>query len=43
MIRKFNGDVKLAVEDKKEYLELCRSLNLYLKVILVQEGYFNLH
>jgi hypothetical protein len=35
MIRKFNGDVKLAVEDKKEYIELCRSLNF------IPEGYFS--
>lgn len=27
MIKKFNGNVNLAVEDKKAYIELCRSLN----------------
>ena len=27
MIKKFNGDVNLAVKDKKEYIELCISLN----------------
>ena len=33
MIKKFNGDVNLAVKDKKEYIELCRSLNF------IPEGY----
>ena len=37
MIKKLNGDVKLAVEDRKAYIELCRSLNF------IPECYFNLH
>lgn len=38
MIRKFNGDVKLAVEDRKAYIELCRDSDL----ILSSEGYYKL-
>ena len=39
MIKKFNGNVKLVVEDKKLYLELCRSLNIDKS----DKSYFNLH
>jgi hypothetical protein len=35
MIKKFNGDVNLAIEDRKAYIELCRSLNF------IPEGYFS--
>ena len=33
MIKKFNGDVNLAVEDHKQYIELCRSFNFSTKNI----------
>ena len=39
MIKKYNGNVKLVVEDKKLYLELCRSLNIDKS----DKSYFNLH
>lgn len=38
MIKKFNGNVNLAVEDKKAYIELCRDSD----VILSSEGYYKL-